>query len=242
MVDHRDDDYETPRREQGETSAPRARNRTVMLTPEITGQVRAKLAQELSEGEASGARQSFDASRRRSLTPRNFSPPQASEIDQGGEREEQLYQDNPPVASRAVSRAMPTPVKQQEPIGGDQVIWSKDGPLVGFLVSFDRNPNGDSFELRAGRLIVSSEMGAPGSYLILESESVSSMHAIMRISSNGEIQVLDQLSEFGTRIKLCGSDEEIELSGDKSTIEHGDIVQFGDRTLFVCLLTLAGEA
>jgi hypothetical protein len=64
----------------------------------------------------------------------------------------------------------------------------------------------------------------------------------MRISENGEIQVLDQLSEFGTRIRLSGSNEEVELSGDKSTIEHGDIVQFGDRTFFVCLLSFATEA
>ena len=31
-----------------EHSAPRARNRTVMLTPEITGEVRARLAQDMA--------------------------------------------------------------------------------------------------------------------------------------------------------------------------------------------------
>lgn len=241
MVDRRDNEYEASRHEREDGSAPRARNRTVMLTPEITGQVRAKLAQELGEGGEPGDQQSSAVGRQRSLTPRHYSQPQPPRFERAADSEPQDPEQDP-LPVRTGRASMPAPVKRPERIEGDRVVWSKDGPLVGFLVSFDHNPNGDSFELRAGRLIVSSELGAPGSYLILDSESVSPMHAIMRISNQGEIQVLDQLSEYGTRIRIFGSGEEIELSGDKSTVEHGDIVQFGDRTLFVCLLALAQEA
>ena len=64
------------------------------------------------------------------------------------------------------------------------------------------------------------------------------MHAILRIDASGVVQVLDQLSEYGTKIKRFGSQEEEQISGEKSTIEHGDIIKFGDRTFHVCILAL----
>ena len=109
---------------------------------------------------------------------------------------------------------------------------------MGFLVSFDSNPNGDIYELRSGRLIVTSEPAAGGSYIVVADESVSPMHAILRISASGEVQVLDQLSEFGTHIKRFGAEEEEHISGEKSTIEHGDVIKFGNCTFHVCILAL----
>ncbi len=117
-------------------------------------------------------------------------------------------------------------------------VWNKVTPLIGFLVSFDKNENGDIFELRSGRLIITSESAAGWSYILIEDASVSPMHAILRIDESGAVQVLDQLSEFGTRIKRFGSQEEEQISGEKSTIEHGDIIKFGDRTFHVCILAL----
>jgi hypothetical protein len=64
------------------------------------------------------------------------------------------------------------------------------------------------------------------------------MHAILRITAAGEIQILDQLSEFGTRIRRFGSNEEEQLSGDKSSLEHGDVVKFGDRSFHLCVVAV----
>jgi hypothetical protein len=50
------------------------------------------------------------------------------------------------------------------------------------------------------------------------------------------LQVLDQLSENGTKIKHFGNDSWEELSGDKGTLEHGDIIVFGERKFHVCLV------
>jgi len=67
------------------------------------------------------------------------------------------------------------------------------------------------------------------------------MHAIVRICEGGEIQVLDQLSEYGTKIMKADSGEEEELSGDKGSIGHGDMILFGKRKFHVCLVSRVEE-
>lgn len=212
--------------EGGNETAPRARNRTVMLTPDITGEVRARLAQELgqpaSQGHASRSGASFETP-----APSSYMPAQQA-------RGFGAAQHN------AGMQASPT--AQQQPRRGEAAIWSQESVLVGFLVSYDTNPNGSIFELRAGRLIVTSESPGGGNYILLQDGSVSPMHAIIRISQSGEIQVLDQLSEFGTRVQRFGSEQEEELSGEKTSLEHGDIIKFGNRKFHVCIITRGSQA
>ena len=117
---------------------------------------------------------------------------------------------------------------------GDFIRWSKTTPLTGFLVSFQDNPEGDYFVLRAGRLIVSSDDSAKGSLLFLKDETVSPMHAIIRVAEKN-VMILDQLSENGTSVKRVDG-EQLELSGDKANLENGDEISFGDKTFKVCLL------
>jgi hypothetical protein len=121
----------------------------------------------------------------------------------------------------------------------DQIFWKNDSPLVGFLVTYDHDPKGSYVELRQGRLIVSNQREDSGSCLVVAGESVSPMHAIMRVAPGGVLQVLDQLSETGTRVRHLGQVEEEFLSGEKSALSHGDIVFFGDRKFHV-LLVLGG--
>ena len=90
--------------------------------------------------------------------------------------------------------------------------------------------------MRQGRLIVSSQAPGPGNYLILNDESVSPMHAIIRIAPGEELQILDQLSESGTKVKRQGSGEVESLSGEKTTAGHGDTVSFGNRNFVICLI------
>ena len=128
---------------------------------------------------------------------------------------------------RAAPRDQPRP---------EEVFWKNKAVLAGFLVSFDNDPLGAYIELRTGRIIVTSDQEATGNSLVIDHESVSPMHAIMRVAGGTTIQILDQLSESGTRILRAGSDDEELLSGEKSTLSHGDTVIFGDRKYHVCLL------
>ena len=212
-------------------TATRARNRTVMLTPEITGQVRARLAQETTDD-------SLESDPLESTRGATGGFKVSAEAPQYGSS-------YTPASNQAPANGQPTPKAQiytpapvQAALPAGKVVWSKITPLVGFLVSFDKDENGEIYELRSGRLIISSEAAAGWSYILIEDSSVSPMHAILRIDASGVVQVLDQLSEYGTKIKRFGSQEEEQISGEKSTIEHGDIIKFGDRTFHVCILAL----
>ena len=123
----------------------------------------------------------------------------------------------------------------------EQIFWKTDAPLVGFLVSYDHNPRGAYVELRAGRLMVSNQREASGSCLVIPHASISPMHAIMRVAAGGVLQVLDQLSESGTRVVHAGSEGEEFLSGEKANLGHGDVIYFGERKFHVCLVMVDGE-
>lgn len=226
------DNEEGNEEETANPTAQRARNRTVMLTPDITGEVRARLAQDIHGGDseapapyrgpAFGGGQSETVSTRPSASFGGYARPEPPAPAPA----QPAY--TPPAAP---SRSEPAAVA-----GGDRIVWMKKGPIVGFLVSFDRDDNGEVFPLRTGRLIVTSEASTNGNFLIVADQTVSPMHAILRMSASGEVQVLDQLSEHGTRVIRFGGRGEDELSGDKGNIEHGDVVCFGERKFHVCIL------
>ncbi len=123
----------------------------------------------------------------------------------------------------------------------DQIYWKSESPLVGFLVTYDHEPMGSYVELRQGRLMVSNRREESGSCLVVVGESVSPMHAIMRVAPGGHMQVLDQLSESGTRVRHAGQNEEEFLSGEKSRLSHGDVVFFGERKFHVLLVVGESE-
>ena len=216
------------KRKEGEFAgepAPRARNRTVMLTPDITGEVRARLAQELGQplGAAAPSHAAFEA---QATGHGHHSPAEGFTA---------ARREHP--AAAAPHHAATPPVSLKEGI-----VWTQETPIVGFLVSYDKNPNGEIAVLRSGRLIITSDKVSGGNFLLIEDSSVSPMHAIMRITGGGEVQVLDQLSEFGTVVQRFGSETEEELSGDKSSLEHGDTIKFGNRKFHVCIVAKGDSA
>ncbi len=153
---------------------------------------------------------------------------------------EQARENRAPVRPEVRAESKPAPqmaeyVEDTNP-GQDRIVWSKDGALIGFLISYDKNPNGTVFELRTGRLIVTSEFAGTGNFLYLNDQTVSPMHAILRCGKGTPIQVLDQLSECGTKIVSKGNKDTKELAGDKGSLKHGDTVFFGERSFKVCLI------
>ena len=187
----------------GQDSANRARNRTVMLTPEITGQVRALLNEDEEQAQ--------DA------------PPPANN---GTEAQEESSP-----AAPAQSQASSTAV-----FAGQSASAADQSLLVGFLVSFDENETGLFCELREGRWIISSEQSTSGNFIIVNDQTVSPLHAILRVAEDGGVQVLDQLSEHGTFIVRDQESEEEELTGSMSELFHGDTIRFGERVFHVCLI------
>lgn len=288
--------------------AARARNKTVMLSPDITGQVRARLAQEhagqaplFNDSGESKIAQVFH----QGLVP---GKPQSTQIfdddwesvagklsEHGGasegwdssplastpspeaqtEGETSLRVDDPPFPvrnpaqhiigreafgkdNRPQTGGSRTPLSDPlspgaaqgrqivQPQGaqlqtakpeGVTAIWTGElGPIVGFLVSYDEKEAGEECVLRSGRMIVSSSVGGEGNILFVPSKTVSTMHAILRMNKVGDIQILDQLSEHGTKIQRGDTGAVEEISGEKASLFHGDIVQFGERRFYVCVV------
>ena len=68
------------------------------------------------------------------------------------------------------------------------------GKLVGWLISYTRNPDGEDFKLRAGY----NRMGAnPACDIVVEDETVSGSHAIL-VFRDGRCLIKDDLSRNGT--------------------------------------------
>ena len=122
-------------------------------------------------------------------------------------------------------------------VGGDTSGKNlSEGILVGFLVSFNGDSRGTFFELRSGRVVVTSEPCSNTASIVINHPSVSPMHAVLKIYEGGEITVLDQLSEYGTKIFRGGDAKHEVVSGDRSTLRHGDVVVFGSYALHVCVV------
>ena len=110
------------------------------------------------------------------------------------------------------------------------------GKVIGFLVSFDGDENGECFDVRSGRLLITCRPTDQGDYILINHETISPLHAIIRATKEGKVEVLDQLSEYGTGITRAGQEEEIEVAGARMVLQHGDVLRFGERRFIVCLV------
>jgi hypothetical protein len=162
-----------------------------------------------------------------------------AEIDAG---EEELVREAAPVIQRVLERVDLSSDEDTETSGRERIIWKKPGRIVGFLVSYASDPLGQHVVLREGRLLISCENGSSDNCLVISHETVSPMHAIMRVAADGSILILDQLSEHGTRIRRAENGNEESLLGDKSYLKHGDVVIFGECEYHLCVLGAAAIA
>lgn len=252
--------------------ASRARNRTVMLSPEMTGQVRAmlnkgndqsssneKVSNDWSRLEvgkpvekiasvAAAVEDIFSSSNESVGRNNNFQGGQNNPRNTGKMNQDVINQvignvnRNPVPVERntAVSTtpvyANPSSAMKQENFVEQKKEVSATSRLVGFLISFDNNEFGEMFEVRAGRWIITSRQTEQGECLVIKDQSISPMHAVVRVTKEGKVQILDQLSEYGTGITKVGSTEETDVSGSMTEVEHGDMVRFGKRHFVVCLV------
>ncbi len=115
------------------------------------------------------------------------------------------------------------------------ISWIEESMLCGFLVSFDKNPNGDFYELRSGKLIVTNIPTKGLNTLVILDESVSSMHAMLKISES-ELTVFDQFSKNGTKIRHAKDNLIKNLSGECEKIFDKDIITFGTVSFKVYLI------
>lgn len=114
------------------------------------------------------------------------------------------------------------------------------GKLIGWLVSYAGNAQGQAHELRTGRFIVSSPAGQAGNaeerLIAIEEQSVSAPHAAMNALPNHKLVVQDIFSQHGSYLTKANSAQETPITGPVE-VGHGDWIRLGERTRFqVCLV------
>ncbi|NMC62066.1 MAG: FHA domain-containing protein [SAR324 cluster bacterium] len=119
--------------------------------------------------------------------------------------------------------------------------------LVGWLVSYGLDSNGIAFELRSGRIFVSSGPLLPAGQngnngntqngcIIINDESISSLHLAINATASHQLFIQDIFSEHGTFLKRSGESEEKKITG-VCEIRHGDWIRIGEKNRFqVCLI------
>ena len=249
-------------------AASRARNKTVMLTPEMTGQVRAMLGDAgggsvsdpltdllppvggapagvgssgASEPKPSSILDNLEQTSRDRRPTGNFQTPVVASQAAGGENVLP-----PPAAAPAAQAVNPQVPQAAEPNfpardvgfnnGTVELRATSPSKVIGFLVSFDKDENGEVVPIKVGRWLLTSRATDHGDFILIDDQTISPLHAIVRATKDGKIQVLDQLSEHGTGLIRSGEEEEEELTGAMASLEHADTIRFGDRKFVVCLI------
>lgn len=247
-------------------SGSRARNRTVMLTPEMTGQVRALLNTDEPSATpqrrdpladllppsgsdyvrpGGGLRASSESARISDLASEESDrPPTGRMRGSAGGRGAAPSAANPSFSMGAASGSFAThsAPRSAGPVG--QVVMGKaaKSKIIGFFVSFDRDNNGEVYEIRSGRWLLTSRATDHSDFILIEDESISPLHAIVRATNDGKIQILDQLSEFGTAVFTKGGTEEQDITGSMTSVSHGDRIRFGKRMFVVCLVPKGADS
>ncbi|MCC6220305.1 MAG: FHA domain-containing protein [Deltaproteobacteria bacterium] len=116
----------------------------------------------------------------------------------------------------------------------------EEGGLFGWFVRYDEQGRGSATEIRTGRFFVSAEK-LKDVDLVIEDETISTPHCVVRASVSDGLRVQDLLSEGGTFVRRRNEGRFYEYS-DAVTLEHGDWLRFGDYEVLVCLVTFADAA
>lgn len=172
-----------------------------------------------------------------SVAPPNHSPGKMGESSFSAPRSAPKPAESRPMQTQAPLLQSHLPLTQPATVARGQALTGST-KIIGFMVSFDKDPNGEVYEIRAGRKLITSRPTEHGEYMLIEHASISPLHAILRSTKDGRLQVLDQLSEHGTGITRLGETEEVEVAGGLELVENGDTLRFGERRFLISLLPL----
>ena len=122
--------------------------------------------------------------------------------------------------------------------GGVKPAETKSGRLVGWMVSYE-DPNGKAIELREGRFFVTASSLKPTD-LVLADPSVSTPHAMVKVTAQGELEVQDLMSDRGVFLRQRDG-AAYQREGEEFSARNGDWVRFGDVEFLVSLIAHVGE-
>ena len=118
---------------------------------------------------------------------------------------------------------------------------SGDTSLLGWLVSYELDQEGFSFEIREGRTLISADGTTAAHFLSLNEKSISSPHAALLAQEYHKVMLQDIFSEHGCFLTRAGDEKEVPIDGPVA-IAHGDWIRIGNKNRFqVCLIDDPGN-
>lgn len=129
---------------------------------------------------------------------------------------------------------VPKPPPVAKPI--EPVESAGQGVLVGWLISY-RDPRGVAIELREGKFFVTRNSFKDAD-MVIDDESISTPHCLVRIQSPGRVELQDMMSDTGLAVKRPGAkDFSIE---ERAKLSHGDWIRIGALEYLVSLVPTEG--
>ncbi|RMD88108.1 MAG: FHA domain-containing protein [Candidatus Dadabacteria bacterium] len=129
-------------------------------------------------------------------------------------------------------KATEKPHREQKAVSSVPKIGS-EGRLIGWLVDFT-NPLGKATELREDKFFITRDRLKDNDMLI-DDESISTPHALVRVSVEGGVEIQDLMSERGVFVRRENTDS-YRREEDRIELDHGDWVRVGDIEFLVCLV------
>jgi Uncharacterised protein family UPF0547/FHA domain len=105
--------------------------------------------------------------------------------------------------------------------------------LVGWFVSFE-DPKRKSIEIRGNKFFITRTQIRPGD-LVVDNESVSSPHALVKVVDGGKVYLQDLLSEHGSAFKDPNSTEYNPVT-DGVTISSGSFIKLGNSEFLLVMI------
>lgn len=112
------------------------------------------------------------------------------------------------------------------------------GKLVGFLVAYDDDVLGESYELRVGRYIIkNTQLPSQKNDIVIAKDGIDSPHLAINVTADNKVQVQDIFSKDGSFYLNESETVEKRLIGIVS-LKHGDRIRLGNNKIFqFCVLT-----
>ncbi|HMO02428.1 MAG TPA: FHA domain-containing protein [Oligoflexia bacterium] len=108
--------------------------------------------------------------------------------------------------------------------------------LVGWLVSYQNNSQGDYYEIRTGRRIIGASQVADEKTIVIKENTISNLHAAINANLNNELIIQDLFSDYGTFVTKKGTSKEAKIEAP-TKLEHGDWIKLGDKARYqICLI------
>ena len=113
---------------------------------------------------------------------------------------------------------------------------SKNGRLIGWLVSYHLDQKGKSFEIRSGRTFITGKEIPAERQLNFSDREIATAHMVVNASPRHKVMIQDCFSPAGSFVVRKGSEHVEQISGPIE-IQHGDLIRIGGQfRLQVCLI------